>query len=149
MRFASRSLSILLFLGIVGPLEADSPRVALTGPPMINGREVRQFVLVAPIQVGEKLPPGLPTTVTYEMLPNRFIAACQDASGVFYQGTGPFQNTVGSSTFGGLYVTKRAPVQFFPYSGNARYLKMQVFLDAPLGPSALRKIHYVPAKGNK
>ncbi|MEY2481614.1 MAG: hypothetical protein QOK24_142 [Verrucomicrobiota bacterium] len=149
MRFAGGLLSIVLFLAISPPLQADSPRVALKGPPMINGREVREFVLVAPIQVGEKLPPGLPTTVMYEMLPNRFTAACKDTDGIFYQGVGPFQNRVSGISLGGLYVTKKAPVQFLPYTGDASILRMRVSLEASLSSSDLRKIHYLPIKGKK
>jgi hypothetical protein len=149
MRFMSRWLSIILVLGIVRSLHAESPRVELKGPPMINGREVREFVLVAPVQVGHNLPPGLPTTITYEMLPNRFKATCQDDEGVYYQSVGPFQKRAGTSPPGGLYVTKTPPVEFYPYTGDAHILRMRVSLEAALSAADLRKVHFVPVTGKK
>jgi hypothetical protein len=148
MRFASPLLVMVLLLGSSPSLPADS-RTRLKGPPMILGHEVREFVLVAPVSVGKKLPPGLPTTITYEMLPNRFIAACEDGSGIFYQAVGPFQNVVGGGRLGGLCVTKSAPVEFYPYTGDARYLRMPLFLQAPLSIADLRKVHFVRTNEKK
>ena len=113
----------------------------------INGREVREFVLTASIQVGHNLPPGLPTTITYEMLPNRFKATCEDADGIYYQSVGPFQKRVGTSPPGGLYVTKKPPVQFYPYTGDAHILRMRVSLESALSAADLRNVHFVPVKG--
>jgi hypothetical protein len=142
-------LSFVLFLGTLCSLQAESPRVELKGPPMINGIEVRELVLVAPIHVGQNLPPGLPTTITYEMLPNHIKAACQDADGVYYQNVRPFQNRAGTSPPGGLYVTKTRLVQFYPYTGDSRYFRMRISLEAPLSASDLCKLHFVPVKGRK
>jgi hypothetical protein len=140
---------VILAFAVPSSLMADSPRTALKGPPKLLGREVREFVLVAPVIVGEKLPPGLPTTIRYEMRPNRFLAACEDEEGIFYQAVGPFQNVVSTSSMGGLYVTKSAPVQFYPYTGNARHLRMRVSLQTALSAADLRKIHYVRANEKK
>jgi hypothetical protein len=140
---------VILIFALPSPLLADSSRTALQGPPKLVGREVREFVLVAPVIVGEKLPPGLPTTIRYEMRANRFVAVCEDREGIFYQAVGPFQNVVSTSSMGGLYVTKSAPVQFYPYTGNARHLRMRVSLQAALGAADLRKIHYVRANEKK
>ena len=144
-----RNLSLILFFGLAHSLAAESPRVELKGPPLINGREVREFVLSAPIQVGHNLPPGLPTTVTYEMMPNRFKATCEDVHGVYYQSVGPFQKRAGSSPPGGLYVTKKSPVQFYPYTGDAHILRARISLESPLSAADLRNVHFVPVKGKK
>ena len=148
-RVASLFVTLALLLACGGGLRADSPRTDLKGPPLINGQEVREFVLISRIAVGTTLPPGLPTTITYEMLPNRFVAACEDADGIYYEAVGRFQNRAGSSEPGGLYVTKRKPVAFYPYTGTARYLRMRVSLEAPLGKDDLRKIHFVASKKKK
>ncbi|MFZ1219817.1 MAG: hypothetical protein WAO00_11015 [Chthoniobacterales bacterium] len=139
----------MLLLAGSGFARADPPRTNLNGPPLIAGQEVREFVLSAPIFVGEKLPPGLPTTITYEMLPNRFVAACEDADGIYYQAVGPFQNRVTSSELGGLYVTKTKPVRFYPYTGNSRYLRMRVSFESALSTEDLRKLHFVRVTKNK
>ena len=148
-RVAILFITLAWLLGSGRALRADSPRTELKGPPLINGQEVREFVLVARIAVGTTLPPGLPTTITYEMLPNRFVAACEDADGIYYQAVGPFQNRVGSSEPGGLYVTRKKPVAFYPYTGTARYLRMRVSLESALGREDLRKIHFVPSRKKK
>jgi hypothetical protein len=149
MAFMNRFVLLIVFFGLASSLQAQSTRVELKGPPLINGREVREFVLTAPIQVGHNLPPGLPTTITYEMPPNRFKATCEDAHGVYYQSVGPFQKRAGTSPLGGLYVTNKAPVQFYAYTGDARILRARVSLDAPLSAADLRNIHFVAVKGKK
>ena len=123
-------------------LQADPPRTALKGPPMINGREILEFALVAPVHVGQDLPPGLPTTITYDIRPNRFTPVSEDADGIYYQGAGKFQNMVSNATLGGLYVTKKPPIEIFAYTGDARYQRMPLSLDAPLNAADLRKIKF-------
>lgn len=107
---------------------------------MINGVEVREFVVIAPILVGEKLPPGMPTTIRYEIRPNRFIPVSEDADGIYYQGDGAFQNTVSHATLGGLYVTKKPPVRIHPYTGDASYPRMRLSHGFSLDAADLRKV---------
>jgi hypothetical protein len=133
-------LLMLFLFGGPRSLPAGLPRTALKGPPMINGREMREFAVVAPVHVGEKLPPGLPTTITYDIPPNRFTPVSEDADGIYYQGAGPFQNMVATATLGGLYVTKKPPVQIFPYTGDASYPRIRLSRDFPINAADLRKI---------
>lgn len=147
MRF--HFLLMLFLLGGRSSLPAGLPHTALKGPPMINGQEVLEFAVVVPIQVGENLPPGLPTTITYEIRPNRFTPVSEDADGIYYQCAGPFQNRVSYATLGGLYVTKKPPLQIFPYTGDASYPRMPLSLEAPLTAADLRKIKFRVGRTNK
>lgn len=133
-------LLLLFLLGAPGALPADPPRSALKGPPVINGREVLEFAVTAPISVGQKLPPGLPTTIIYEIRPNRFKPVSEDVDGIYYQCAGSFQNMIANATLGGLYVTKRPPLLIFPYTGDASYPRMPLSLDAPFSSADLRKV---------
>ena len=138
MRF--HVLLMVVVLGVPGSLSAEGPRSALKGPPMINGQEVPEVAVIAPIQVGEKLPPGLPTTIRYQIKPNRFTPVSEDADGIYYQSAGSFQKNNISFNSGGLYVTRKPPIQFCPYTGDARYHRMPLSLDAPLNATDLRKV---------
>ena len=73
---------------------ADLPRTLLSEPPQIRGRPVKELVLTGTVPVGELLPPGLPTTITYKMTPNRFRPVAEDAEGVYYQAVDALQKHV-------------------------------------------------------
>jgi hypothetical protein len=135
-------LLLLVLCGAPRVLLADPPRTALKGPPIISGREILEFAVVAPIHVGENLPPGLPTTITYEIRPNRFKPLSEDVDGIYYQCAGSFQNMVANATLGGLYVTKRSPILISPYTGDASYPRVPLSLDAPLSGTDLSKIKF-------
>ena len=128
---AGAVLVALLHFGLVvlpQTAGANPSRTVLKGPVRVSGREVKELILSTPIQAGRKLPPGLPTTDTYKVLPNRFLPAAEDKDGFFFQAVQRFRDRpMGYSpqlwhaaTAGGLYVTKTQPLAIAPYSGDAR-----------------------------
>jgi hypothetical protein len=124
---------------------AELPRMQLTGPPQILGREVKELLLTGTVPVGTLLPPGLPTTTTYKMTPNRFRAVAEDAEGVFYEAVGPLQKHLPGYR-GGVYVSKRYPDMIRPYRGDASNLRRPVGLWEPLHPGHAQKFRIVFAK---
>jgi hypothetical protein len=121
---------------------ADLPRTLLNEPPRILGRPVQELVLSGTVPVGRDLPPGLPTTTTFKMTPNRFRPVAEDAEGVFYQALGPLQKHM-SMYRGGVYMSKEHPDMICPYLGNAANVRLPVRKWEPLHPGHARKFRIV------
>jgi hypothetical protein len=131
---------LLLFAGAI-PAEAGSGRTKLAGTPRLHGREVPELLLLAPVAVGEKLPGGLPTTITFRMLPNRFVPVTEDGDGIYFEAVGRLSAAPGSwGGAGGLYLSKSRPDVVFAYLGNARHQYAPLSLVAPLSPADLKKL---------
>lgn len=136
-----------LFGAIAPQAAADLSRTPLTENPRILGREVKELVLTGVVPVGRNLPPGLPTTVTYKMTPNRFRPVSEDAEGVFYQAVGPLQKHVARSR-GGVYVNKKYPDLISPYLGDASNFRVPTKISPPLHPGHVRMFRVVFLKTN-
>jgi hypothetical protein len=121
---------------------AELPRTLLKEPPRILGRPVKELVLSGTVPVGRDLPPGLPTTTTYKMTPNRFRPVAEDAEGVFYQALGPLQKHM-SMYRGGVYMSKTHPDMICPYLGNAANIRLPVGKWEPLHPGHAQKFRIV------
>ncbi len=120
MRSSRLSCSLLLsilLIGVASSASADPPRGPLKTSPRIGGREVKELVLTAPVQMGEPLPPGLPTVRTYTISPNRFAPVSEDVNAVYYQADGTFAE--GNHDTGGLRVSKAYPDQSL-HTGETR-----------------------------
>src|SRR5437870_1422548 len=72
-------ISIVL-AAAVAAAKAEPPRTALKAPPRIGGREVKDLVLTAPVNMGTPLPPGLPVVRIFTVKPNRFVPVSEDPS---------------------------------------------------------------------
>lgn len=142
---------VLVGLGLIGAIvpqaEADLPRRPLIENPRILGREVKELVLTGVVPVGKTLPPGLPTTNTYKMSPNRFRPVSEDAEGVFYQAVGPLQKRMPMSR-GGVYMNKKYPDMIMPYRGDATNVRLPLGIWEPLHPGHVRMFRVVFAKAN-
>ena len=121
---------------------ADLPRTLLSEPPQIRGRPVKELVLTGTVPVGELLPPGLPTTITYKMTPNRFRPVAEDAEGVYYQSVDALQKHV-SWMRGGVYMSKTYPDMLVPYRGDASAVRQPVGRWKPLHPGHAQKFRIV------
>ena len=134
-----------LFCATAPQANADLPRKPLTENPRILGREVKELVLTGIVPVGKTLPPGLPTTNTYKMTPNRFRPVSEDAEGVFYQAAGPLQKHMPMSR-GGVYINKKYPDMIMPYRGDASNVRVPVGIWEPLHPGHVQMFRAVFAK---
>ena len=133
--------ALLLQLEATPSAQADSPRTKLTGTPRLHGREVPELILLQPIQVGRELPRGLPTTMTFRMLPNRFVPVAEDRDGIYFEAVGRVSaNGVGSRAVGRLWVSKTRPDIVFAYLGDARHRSGPLSLIEPLTPKDLQKL---------
>ena len=137
LRFASASA-----------VAADLPRTLLKEPPRVLGRPVKELVLSGTVPVGKVLPPGLPTTTTYKMTPNRFRPVAEDADGVYYQAVGPLQKHL-SWMRGGVYMSKTYPDMLRPYRGDASDVRLPVGKWEPLHPGHARKFRIAFATAEK
>lgn len=134
-----RSLLISIVLAAaIASAKAEPPRTALKAPPRISGREVKELVLAAPVNMGTPLPPGLPTVRIFTVKPNRFVPVSEDPSSVYYQAEGAFAEGTGEP--GGLRVSKIYPDKVCAYWGNGRYLKIKLDWYDCMLPRDLRKI---------
>ncbi len=146
---ACRLLGLLAFAVLsptVPAAAADLPRTVLKQPPRLLGRKVKELVLNGTVSVGELLPPGLPTTVTYKMTPNRFRPVAEDANGVFYQAVAPLQKHMPMYR-GGVYMDKNFPDKISPYRGDASDVRLPVGIWKPLHPGHAQKFRVVFAPG--
>ena len=134
------AIRVALSLLFAGPLAiaADLPRSLLKEPPRVLGRPVKELVLNGTVPVGQVLPPGLPTTTTYKMTPNRFRPVAEDAEGVYYQAVGPLQKHLNWMR-GGVYMSKTYPDMLSPYRGDASNVRLPVGKWKPLHPGHARK----------
>ena len=141
-------LSIALTAALASA-KAEPPRTALKAPPRIGGREVKELVLTAPVNMGTPLPPGLPTVRIFTIKPNRFLPVSEDPSDVFYQAEGSFAE--GSGEPGGLRVSKVYPDKVCAYWGNGYYLKIKLSSYDCMLPGDVRKIRvrFVQSKRNR
>ena len=123
---------------------ADLPRTPLKERPRLLGREVEELVLKGTIPVGQPLPPGLPTTTTYKMTPNRFRPVSEDAEGIFYQAIGPLEKHLAWRR-GGVYLSIANPDKMIPYLGDAGQFRFPVGMFDPLHPGHVRmfRVRYV------
>lgn len=131
-------VALSLHLLSVSEVAADLPRTLLKAPPHVLGRPVKELVLSGTVPVGKLLPPGLPTTITYKMTPNRFRPVAEDADGVYYQAVGPLQKHL-SWMRGGVYMSKTYPDMLRPYRGDAAAVRLPVGKWEPLHPAHARK----------
>lgn len=132
-RFSLLCCGLAVLFGSAASLRADLPRTLLKQKPRIMGREVKELVLTGTVPVGKVLPPGLPTTITYKMTPNRFRPVSEDAEGVFYQALGPLQEKMPMYR-GGVYMSKKFPDKLIPYRGDAADVRLPVGMWEPLHP---------------
>lgn len=109
------SLLVLLGLSFAIPLAAwaGSPRRLLTEPPILDGRKIERFLLVAPIrQAG-----------VFTLEPGHLVAVAEDDEGVFYQATAGFLRGLAyrprERSPGGIHVSKRNPTVITTYYGDA------------------------------
>ena len=121
---------------------ADLPRTLLTEPPHVLGRPVKELVLSGNVPVGRVLPPGLPTTITYKMTPNRFRPVAEDAEGVYYQAVAPLQKHL-TWMRGGVYMSKIHPDMLIPYRGDASAVRLPIGKSEPLHPGHAHKFRVV------
>lgn len=136
-----RIVATLVLLVSPSTADADPPRTRLTGTPRLQNRDVPELILLSSIAVGRELPPGLPTTTTFRMLPNRFVAACEDRDGIYYQGVGPVRAGLGGvAATGGLYASKTDSELVVAYLGDARRLHVLVMRIDRLPLKDLRKL---------
>lgn len=134
-----RSLLISIALAAaISSAGAEPPRTALKAAPRIGGREVRELVLTAPVNMGAPLPPGLPTVRIFTIKPNRFVPVSEDPSDVYYQAEGSLAE--GSGEPGGLRVSKIYPDKVCAYWGNGYYLKIKLSSYDCMLPGDVRKI---------
>lgn len=127
---------------------ADLPRTLLKEPPRVLGRPVKELILSGTVPVGQRLPPGLPTTITYKMTPNRFRPVAEDAEGVYYQAVGPLQKHL-TRMRGGVYMSKAHPDMLSPYRGDASNLRLPVGKWEPLHPGHAQKFRIAYATAER
>ena len=139
-------LSLLLGWLSGSSLAAELPRTLLQEAPRVLGRPVKELVLNGTVPVGKILPPGLPTTTTYKMTPNRFRPVAEDAEGVYYQALAPLQKHL-SWMRGGVYMSKTHPDMLIPYRGDAAAVRLPVGKWEPLHPGHAQKFRIVFATG--
>ena len=145
MRFA-RWFAVAALIVFPPKLNAQSPRTAVTGAPMILGREIPRFVLMEPIRINRAVP-GLTNRdrmdrLIGQLLPGQFVPVSEDAAGVYYQAARGFQSEgQTSSRPAGLYVSKTRAHIMFPYSGEARDLNAALLVDPQrLAPAEMAKL---------
>ena len=141
MNFVAVWRSLLLFIVLavsITSAKAEPPRTALKAPPRIGGREVKELVLTAPVNMGSPLPPGLPTVRIFTIKPGRFVPVSENPSDVYYQAEGGFAEGTGEP--GGLRVSKIYPDKVCAYWGNGRYLKIKLSSYDCMPPGDVRKI---------
>jgi hypothetical protein len=137
MRFRDILISCVLLLGVVAAL-AESPRTDSKTPLMIRGREVTGLIVTAPISVGSRLPPGLPTVPTYTIRPNRLVPVREDSTGVYFQAESAFAETGGGP--GGLFVSRSAVDRIHAYRGDGHYPKIYLPFVGQVQPADLSKV---------
>ena len=142
MRIYLVLLACLLLWAAKPAARADLARTLLSEPPQIGGRPVKELVLAGTVPVGEILPPGLPTTITYKMTANRFRPVAEDAEGVYYQAVDALQKHV-SWMRGGVYMSKTYPDMLVPYRGDAALVRQPVSRWKPLHPGHAQKFRVV------
>ncbi|HEX7516153.1 MAG TPA: hypothetical protein VF345_02585 [Chthoniobacterales bacterium] len=138
MKLLREWLVIFVLLFIAGLVRADEPRTLVKGTPRILGREIEQLVLTVPIQVGGRQIPGMITMPSFDILPNRFVAASENSEGVYYQAVAQFRP--GQSIEGGLWVSKTTAGLVTSYVGDARNLRLQLRLMLQLAPEDVLKL---------
>lgn len=131
-------LTSIVLAASVASVKAEPPRTALKALPRIDGREVRELVLTAPVNMGTPLPAGLPTVRIFTIKPNRFVPVSENPSDVYYQAEGALAEGTGEA--GGLRVSKIYPDKVCAYWGNGRYLKIKLSSYDCMLPGDVRKI---------
>ena len=149
-----RTLRVSVFVALslqlwsVSAVAGDLPRTLLKEPARVLGRPVKELVLSGTVPVGKLLPPGLPTTITYKMTPNRFRPVAEDAEGVYYQAVEPLQKHL-SWMQGGVYMSKAHPDMLSPYRGDAADVRLPVGKWEPMHPGHAQKFRVVFAGSPK
>lgn len=127
-------------------IAAGPARMPLKGTPLIAGKEVPRFVLVAPIDIRHSAPGltklDLLDRVQGRVRPGQFIPVSEDAKGIYYQAANGIQ-PLGSTSArpGGLYVSKTRAERVFAYMGDARVEGAALIVDIQsIATGELRKL---------
>jgi hypothetical protein len=137
MRSPAALIFCLLSLGISAAL-AESRKPDPKSPLMIRGREVTGLIVTAPIPVGSRLPPGLPTVPIYTVRPNRLVPVREDITGVYFQAESAFAEIGGGP--GGLFVSRTPIDEIYAYRGDGRYPKIYLPFLGRVQPGDLLKV---------
>lgn len=121
------------------PLQAKEPGDGSKLRPVLAGREVSELLVTAPIVVGGRLPPGLPTTRIYTLRPNRFFAVRENHHGFYFQADGT-AFAEGSASVGGLFISKASLEEMYVYRGDGRYPKMYLSFVGRVQAADLSKV---------
>lgn len=133
MKFIPRGSALLV--GIISLMAAHAAvagpgRTAISGVPNIQGREIEQFLLVDYVRVSTSTNAGgvSASTSACVMVPGQFVAASEDARGVYYQAVNGFRRSHDPSHViaGGVYVGRTGKNSMLAYLGDARDLAAPV-----------------------
>ncbi|MDQ6911412.1 MAG: hypothetical protein M3128_00870 [Verrucomicrobiota bacterium] len=132
-----------MLLAFTTPVNAEEPRTLLKAPPRINGREVKELILTAPVSFGGSLGRGMPIIRNYTVKPGRFVPVSENEWYVHYQAAGALSE--GNGEPGGLAMDKKYPDRILTYWGDAHYPKIKLMSYDVFSPADARKIrvHYV------
>lgn len=138
----SLRLFLVALLAATASAKSETPRTLLKAPPRINGREVKELILTAPVRFGGSLGRGMPTIRNYTVKPGRFVPVSEDEWYVHYQAAGALSE--GNGEPGGLAMDKKYPDRILTYWGDAHYPNIKLMSYDVFSPADARKVrvHY-------